>query len=100
MFIKDFAAPLPDCIIGDLIDATAEPAARPSSPMNMSPLGFALVLVAVMLNVGCAGSRDGADEQFQRQVKRAHECREMQDKLVGGQPVTPERAEEITKAMD
>jgi hypothetical protein len=69
--------------------------------MNMSRLGFAIALIAAMPNLlGCAGSRDSADEQFQGQVKRAHECREMQDKLVGGQPVTPERAEEITKAMD
>ena len=48
----------------------------------------------------CAGSQNSADEQFQRQVKRAQECRQMQDKLVGGQPLTPERAEEITKIMD
>ena len=69
--------------------------------MNMSRLGFALALIAVVPSlVGCAGARDSADEQFQRQIKRAHECREMQDKLVGDQPVTPERAEEITKAMD
>jgi hypothetical protein len=69
--------------------------------MNMSRLGFAIALIAAMPNLlGCAGSRDSADEQFQRQIKRAHECREMQDKLVGGQPVTPERAEEIAKAID
>jgi hypothetical protein len=69
--------------------------------MNMSRLGFALALIAAMPNLlGCAGSRDSADEQFERQVKRAHECREMQDKLVGGQPITPERVEEITRAMD
>jgi hypothetical protein len=68
--------------------------------MNMSWLVFALALIAAMPNVvGCAGSRDSADEQSQRQVKRPRECREMQDKLVGAQPVTSERAAEITKTM-
>ena len=46
------------------------------------------------------GAQNDADEQFQRQVKRAHECREMQDKLVGKQALTAERVDEITKIMD
>ena len=57
-------------------------------------------LTGLSILAGCASPRDSADEQFQRQVKRAHECHEMQDKLVGNRPLTPERAEEITKAMD
>jgi hypothetical protein len=38
--------------------------------------------------------------KFQKQVKRAQECRQLQDKLVGDQPLTPVRVEEITKTMD
>ena len=33
-------------------------------------------------------------------VKRAQECCELQDKLVGDRLLTAERAEEITKTMD
>lgn len=44
--------------------------------------------------------RDSADNQLQRQVKRAQECRLLQDKLVGDQVLTRERAQAITKAMD
>jgi hypothetical protein len=33
-------------------------------------------------------------------VKRAHECREMQDKLVGKQALTAERVDEITRSLD
>ncbi len=62
-------------------------------------LASVVALVAAMSNlIGCA--QNGADEQFQRQVKRAQECRQMQDKLVGRQPLTPERADQITKTMD
>jgi cysteine synthase len=39
-------------------------------------------------------------EQFQRQVKRAHECREMQEKLVSKQALTAERVDEVTKTLD
>jgi hypothetical protein len=45
--------------------------------------------------VGCESSRT-QDYQFEKQVKRAQECRQLQDKLVG---LTPERSEEITKTM-
>ena len=69
--------------------------------MNTCRLRFAIALITAVTNlVGCAGSQNGADAQFQRQVKRAKECREMQDKLVGGQPVTPERAAEVTNTMN
>jgi hypothetical protein len=49
--------------------------------------------------VGCESSRS-QDYQFEKQVKRAQECRQLQDKLVSDQPLTPERAEEIAKTMD
>ncbi len=69
--------------------------------MNMGRLSRALALVAAVASLaGCAGTRDrSGDEQFQRQVRRAQECRQLQDRLVGGQPLTPERADEITEAM-
>jgi hypothetical protein len=64
-------------------------------------LGAICALLAATLNlIGCESSRDSPDRQLQKQVKRAQECHELQDKLVGGQPLTPERAEEITKTMD
>ena len=68
--------------------------------MNARELGIICALLAAMPNlVGCESSRS-QDYQFQKQVKRAQECRELQDKLVGDQPLTAERAEEITKTMD
>ena len=68
--------------------------------MNARMLGIACALLAAMANlVGCESSRS-QDYQFEKQVKRAQECRQLQDKLVGDQPLTPERAEEITKTMD
>ena len=69
--------------------------------MNARKLGAICALIAATLNLnGCESSRDSPDRQFQKQVKRAQECRELQDKLVGDQPLTPGRAEEITKTMD
>ncbi len=68
--------------------------------MNARKLGIICALLAAMPNlVGCESSRS-QDYQFEKQVKRAQECRELQDKLVGDQPLTPERADEITKTMD
>jgi hypothetical protein len=66
--------------------------------MNARKLGTICALLAATL--GCESSRDSPDRQFQKQVKRAQECRQLQDKLVGDQPLTPARAEEITKTMD
>jgi hypothetical protein len=61
--------------------------------MSARKLGAICALLAATLNlIGCESSRDSPDRQFQKQVKRAQECRELQDKLVGGQPLTPERA--------
>jgi hypothetical protein len=51
--------------------------------------------------IGCETTSGGSPSpQFQKQVERAQECRQLQDKLVGDQPLTPERAAEITKAMN
>ena len=68
--------------------------------MNARLLSIICALLAAMPNlVGCESSRS-QDYQFEKQVKRARECRQLQDKLVGDQPLTPERAEEIAKTMD
>jgi siroheme synthase len=68
--------------------------------MNIGRLCRALLLLAAIASLaGCAGTHDSADGQFQRQVRRAQECRQLQDRLVGGQPLTPERVDEITEAM-
>ena len=69
----------------------------------MTAREFAIIcaLLAVTMSlIGCESSRDSPDRQFQKQVERAQECRQLQDKLVGDQPLTPERAEEIAKTMD
>jgi hypothetical protein len=63
--------------------------------MNARMLGIICALLAAMPNlIGCGSSRS-QDYQFEKQVKRAQECRQLQDKLVGDQPLTPERGEEI-----
>src|SRR6266478_2206612 len=67
--------------------------------MNARKLGIICALLAAMPNlVGCESSRS-QDYQFEEQVKRAQECRQLQDKLVGDQPLTPERGEEIANTM-
>jgi hypothetical protein len=54
-------------------------------------LGIICAFIAAIPNlVSCESSRS-PDGQFQKQVKRAQECRRLQDKLVGDQPLTPER---------
>src|SRR5215472_10200018 len=69
--------------------------------MNARKLGTICALLATTPNlIGCESSRDSPDRQFQKQVKRVQECRQLQDNLVGDQPITPERAEEIAKTMD
>ena len=68
--------------------------------MNARELGIICALLAAVPNlIGCESPRS-QDYQFQKQVKRAQECRQLQDKLIGDQPLTPERAEEIAKTMD
>ena len=67
--------------------------------MNARKLGAFCALFAATLNlVGCESSRS-QDYQFEKQVKRAQECRHLQDKLIGDQPLTPERSEEIANTM-
>jgi hypothetical protein len=67
--------------------------------MNARELGIICALLAAMPNLaGCESARS-QDYQFEKQVKRAQECRQLQDKLVGDEPLTPERGEEIAKTM-
>src|SRR5262249_56212853 len=67
--------------------------------MNARMLGIICALLATMPNlIGCESSRS-QDYQFEKQVKRAQECRQLRDKLVGDQPLTPERGEEIANTM-
>jgi len=55
--------------------------------MNARMLGIICALLAAMPNlIGCESSR-------------SQECRQLQDKLVGDQPLTPERGEEIANTM-
>jgi hypothetical protein len=74
---------------------------RFSPAVVMRRLGSAIALVAATSDLtGCGTSRDSTDKQFQRQVERAKECRQMQSNLIGNQALTPERADEIAKAMN
>jgi hypothetical protein len=56
--------------------------------MNSRELGIICALLAAMPNlVGCESSRSQShDYQFEKQVKRAQGCRQLQDKLIGDQP--------------
>jgi hypothetical protein len=68
----------------------------------MTPRKFGIIcaLLAAMPNLlGCESSQK-PDPQFQKQVKRAQECRQLQDKLVRDQPLTPKRREEISLILD
>jgi hypothetical protein len=68
--------------------------------MNARTLATICALLAAMSSlIGCESSRS-PDPQFQKQVMRAQECRQLQHKLVGDQPLTPERGEAIAKTMD
>jgi hypothetical protein len=70
--------------------------------MNAQKLATICALLAAMSNlIGCESSRSSRspDAQFQKQVMRAQECRQLQDKLVGGEPLTPERGEEIAETL-
>ena len=67
--------------------------------MNARELGIICVLLAAMANLAGCESSMSQDSQFEKQVKRAQECRQLQDKLVGDQPLTPERSEEIANTM-
>ena len=68
--------------------------------MNARKLATICALLAALSSlIGCESSRS-PDPQFQKQVMRARECRQLQDKLVGDQPLTPERGEEIANTME
>src|SRR5262245_28211419 len=59
---------------------------------------FCVLLVAPPWLIACeTTSRESPSPQFQKQAQRAQECRALQDKLAGDQPLTPERAAEIIK---
>jgi hypothetical protein len=65
--------------------------------MNARTLATICALLATLSNlIGCESLRS-PEPQFQKQVMRAQECRQLQDKLVG---LTPERGEEIAKTMN
>ena len=68
--------------------------------MNARELGIICFLLAAMPNLAGCESSLSQDYQFDKQVKRAQECRQLQDKLVGEQPLTPERREEIANTMN
>src|SRR5947209_16529052 len=63
---------------------------------GMRELGIICVLLAAMANVAGCESSWSKDPQFQKQLKRAQECRQFQDKL--GHASGAGR-EEITNAM-
>ena len=59
------------------------------------------MLAATPWLIGCeTASGGGPSPQFQKQVQRAQECRLLQAKLVGEQPLSPERAAEIGRIMN
>jgi hypothetical protein len=66
----------------------------------MRELGMICGLLAAMPNLAGCESSLSQDYQFEKQVKRAQECRQLQDKLVGEQPLTPELRQEITNTMN
>ena len=67
--------------------------------MKARMLGIICALLAAMPSlIGCESSRS-QDYQFEKQVNRAQECRQLQDKLIGDQPLTPQRGEEIANTM-
>ena len=69
--------------------------------MKTRKLGtLCVMLAATPWMIGCETAQDSPNPQFEKQVQRAQECRQLQAKLVGDQPLTPERAAEITKIMN
>jgi hypothetical protein len=68
--------------------------------MNARKLATICALLAALSTlIGCESSRS-PDAQFQKQVMRAQECRQLQGKLIGEQPLTPERGEEIANTLN
>jgi hypothetical protein len=66
----------------------------------MRELGIICGLLVAMPNLAGCESSLSQDYQFEKQVKRAQECRQLQDKLVGEQSLTPDRREEIANTMN
>jgi len=62
----------------------------------MRKLGIICILLATMPNLAGCESSWSKDTQFQKQVKRAQECRQLQDKLA---QASGAGREEITNAM-
>ena len=62
----------------------------------MRELGIICVLLAAVPNLAGCESSWSKDPQFQKQVKRAQECRQLQDKLTQASGVG---REEIANAM-
>jgi crotonobetainyl-CoA:carnitine CoA-transferase CaiB-like acyl-CoA transferase len=62
----------------------------------MRKLGIICMLVAAMPNLAGCESSWSKDPQFQKQLKRAQECRQLQDKLA---QASGAGREEITNAM-
>jgi hypothetical protein len=62
----------------------------------MRELGIICVLLAAMPNLAGCESSWSKDPQFQKQVRRAQECRQLQDKLA---QAAGAGREEITNAM-
>jgi hypothetical protein len=62
------------------------------------------LLIILSHPTGCESGRFASDErtetQFEKQLIRARECRDMQNKLSADQTLTPTRAAEITKEME
>jgi len=81
-------------------ESSAAMKAMQGTEMSARKLSTVCVLLAALSNlIGCESSRS-SDAQFQKQIMRARECRQLQDKLVAGQPLTPERGEEIAEALN
>ena len=62
----------------------------------MRELGIICVLLAAMPNLAGCESSWSKDPQFEKQVKRAQECRQLQEKLA---QASQAGGEEITKSM-
>ena len=57
-------------------------------------------LMTDLKDKGVIFKSDVIHSPVEKQVKRAQECRQLQDKLVGDQLLTPERGEEIANTME
>ena len=62
------------------------------------------LLITLPHLAACESGRFASDERtethFEKQLVRTRECRDMQNKLVANQALTPTRAAEITQEME